>query len=532
MKFDEIQRKVSELVSDKSATAADYLAVARSLPRAGDPPPYFRKIKAAFLSSYTIQGLPEIFQARAIFHNLEAEVYNAPYAQVSQEILNQDSGLYKFKPQIIYIIGETKDFFGGDYLAQLVQNTNEIWKVPVITVIPGYGEKIAHGFDFSGFLEKIGKDEHWYTKMKDLGDIRLAPQAYPALTEELLKYSVGGAGNTKKCLVLDLDNTLWDGVVGEDGLSGIKPNRKLQEHILGLHKRGVILAINSKNNFEDAMEAIEKHPEMILRKNHFAAWRINWNNKAQNMAELANELSLGSDSFVFVDDDHLNLGLVRRNLPEVAAMHPDYVFDYAGFYSPVLTDEDVRRGEMYAQERQRKEHRESFKSPEEFLRDLKMEVMIESAKDENIPRISQLTQKTNQFNLTTRRYSEDDIRGLARDGWKIWTVGARDVFGDYGIVGCAMLSPGGRLDNFLLSCRVLGRGIETSLLAHVFQEAKRAGAAKLIAEFIPTKKNKPAENFLPEAGFSAVKKDEPGGFYEYDLSREYNAPDYIRIWKN
>ena len=360
--------------------------------------------------------------------------------------------------------------------------------------------------------------------------MRLAPQAFPALSEGFLAYAVGAAGNNKKCLVVDLDNTLWEGVVGEDGVAGIKPNKKLQEHILDLYKRGVILAINSKNNLEDALEPIEKHPDMILRKNHFAGWRINWNTKDRNIAEIADELSLGADSFVFIDDDSLNLSLVRANLPEVAAMHPDNLYDYAGFHSFNLTDEDARRGEMYAEERRRKEHFQNFKSPEEFLRDLKMEVMIEAANEENISRISQLTQKTNQFNLTTRRYSEDEVRDLLSKNWKIWTIKARDVFGDYGVVGMAMFhSAEARLDNFLLSCRVLGRGIETALMAHAMNEARKSGVFKLSAEFIPTKKNKPAEKFLPESGFDLVKKEEVAEFYNYDLGKEYRVPGYINI---
>ncbi len=535
MTFSEIQSRISEIVNDKSATAADYLAVSKKLAGMGGVPAYFRKIRAAFLSSYTIQGLPEVFRARAVFHNLVAEVYDAPYAQISQEIFNKDSGLYAFAPDIIYIFAEQKDFLSSAHLEELIEVLKSKTKARVVLGIAGderggAESKGYYNFNFDDFLAKVGREENWYTKYKDLGDMRLAPQAFPKLAEGLLAYAVAASGNTKKCLIVDLDNTLWSGVVGEDGLGGIVPNKKLQEYLLGLYKRGVVLAINSKNNLEDALEAIDKHPDMLLRRDHFAAWRINWNSKDWNITELAEELSLGTDSFVFIDDDYLNISLIRANESSVAVMHPDQVFDYAGFHSFALTDEDARRGEMYVEERRRKEHKERFKSPEEFLRDLKMEVAIARVSEESVARASQLTQKTNQFNLTTRRYSEDEIRKFIKGGWGIWTVGAKDVFGDYGIVGLAMFHPSeARLDNFLLSCRVLGRGIENVFLAHIFREAKKDGVMKLAAEFIPTKKNKPAEKFLPEAGFLIVKKDGTAELYEYDLSKEYRVPEYVKM---
>lgn len=569
MSFKDIQIRISEFVNDKSATTADYLAIFKELElldklegyitRAesrGYLPHYFRKIRVAFLSSYIIQSLPEVFRARAIFHNLSAEVYNAPYAQISQEILNSESGLYKFAPNVIYILAEQKDFLSDKHLGELVGVLREKMGARIVLVVADnnvaprqssgikdfsvgtkdfYSSSLSRShyyFDFNAFLAKIGREEHWYTKYKDLGDMRLAPQAFPALSEELLAYAVAAAGNTKKCLVLDLDNTLWDGVVGEDGMTGIKPNKKLQEYILDLYKRGVILAINSKNNFEDAMEAIERHPEMVLRKNHFAAWRINWNMKDGNIAELADELSLGTDSFVFLDDDALNMRLIRTNKPEVAVMHSESIYDYAGFHSFGVTAEDARRGEMYAEERQRKEHKAKFKSPEEFLRDLKMEVTIERVNEESIPRISQLTQKTNQFNLTTRRYSESEVRDLLAKNWRIWTIKAKDVFGDYGVIGAAMGYTEGedwKIDNFLLSCRVLGRGIENVFLAHIFDEAKKAGARTVGAEFISTKKNKPAENFLPQSGFRLIKVEAKKKSYRFDLKKPYIKPTYLRV---
>ncbi|MFA6536533.1 MAG: HAD-IIIC family phosphatase [Candidatus Paceibacterota bacterium] len=533
MSFRDLQMKIGELISSRTATVADYLKISKEIVPAGEFPFYFRQIKAAFLSSYTIQGLPEVFQVRGVFHNLKISTYTAPYAQISQEILNQASELYKFNPDIVYILAEQKDFLGDGHLAQLVETLKEKTEAEVILVLAGgenRGRERLHIFDFESFLDKIGRAGNWYTKFKDLGDLRLAPQAFPVLAESLLAYAVASAGNNKKCLVVDLDNTLWTGVAGEDGPRKVVPNQKLQEHLLGLYKRGVVLAINSKNNPEDAFEVIDNHPEMILRRDHFAAWRINWNNKDSNLIELSEEMSLGTASFAFIDDDPLNLGLVRSNLPEVAVMHPDSVFDYVGFHSFNLTREDVRRGEMYVEERRRKELKQAVPDQEDFLRKLNMEVSISPVSDSNLGRASQLTQKTNQFNLTTRRYSESEIRKFLETGWKIWSLQVKDVFGDYGIVGLAMFdSAKGHLDNFMLSCRVLGRGVETALLAQVLTEAQKSDLKVVSAEFIRTKKNLPAETFLAQSGFELVGKDATRESYEYDLSKKCIVPNYVRV---
>jgi FkbH-like protein len=277
-------------------------------------------------------------------------------------------------------------------------------------------------FDFATFLNQIGKEKYWYTKYKDLGDLRLAPDAFVPLSEKLLRYVVDFLGATKKCLVTDLDNTLWKGIVGEDGAREVVPNKDIQNYLLELSKLGTILAINSKNNPEDAFETIDNHPDMVLRKNNFAAWRINWQDKAQNIRELAIELNLGLDSFVFIDDSSFEMNLVRDYLPEVAVMPPELIKDYSGFQKSSVTKEDERRGEMYQEEKKREEFKTSFGNIDDYLKNLEIKIKVAEANSKNIPRVSQLTQKTNQFNVTTRRYSEDDIRNFIKNGSKIWTL--------------------------------------------------------------------------------------------------------------
>ncbi len=272
---------------------------------------------------------------------------------------------------------------------------------------------------------------------------------------------------------------------------------------------------------------------MILRKNHFAAQRINWQDKALNIKELASELMLGVDSFVFVDDDPFNLLSVKSQCPEVATITPDMLASYKGFESLYLTDEDKRRGQMYAEEFARKQVQSSLNSVDDFLRQLNLEVFIKEVSDESIPRVAQLTQKTNQFNLATRRYSEEQVRDLLTKGWKIWTVSAIDRFGDYGIIGVQMIEPmaeSWRIDNFLLSCRILGRGIEKSFLVHALEKAKRAGVQTVLSEYIPTAKNKMSESFYKDNGFLFDKKEGDRYAYKYNLANaDLIYPKLIKV---
>ncbi len=502
--------------SQNLVSVADHIAFAKKLNDA-DLPEYVRKVKVAFLSNFTILGLPEVLKAQAISHNVSADTYLGPYNQYAQEILNPESGLNKFNPKLIYFLVDYTDV-DKNQIAELSEKAER------------GGAKVVLISDFSDFKE------YWYTKYKELGDMRLAMDAFPELARKLTPDLVATSGAAKKCLVLDLDNTLWQGIVGEDGADKVVPNKKLQEHILNLYKTGTILAINSKNNEEDAWEVIEKNPDMLLRRNHFAAWQINWRDKVTNIKAIADELMLGSDSFVFVDDDPFQQNLVAESCPEVAVLHPDQLIGYAGFSSSKLTAEDARRGEMYAEERSRRTLQSSLNSVDDFLKDLKLEVTIREVKPDSpiIPRLSQMTQKTNQFNMTTKRWSEQDIRGLLGLGNRMWAVEAIDRFGDYGTIGFLSVDPktefGWRIDNFLMSCRILGRGIERAFLANLVDSARKNGAHKLIGHFIPTKKNKSlCESFYPGNNFKLVSEADGGFYYEYDFAKQYSYPELIKV---
>lgn len=321
---------------------------------------------------------------------------------------------------------------------------------------------------------------------------------------------------SKKCIVLDLDNTLWGGVAGEDGFSGIELGLDppgsyfvaFQQALIDLYNQGIILAVNSKNNLADAMEVIRKHPNMILKEKHFAAMRVNWGDKAENLRELARELKIGLDSMIFLDDDPANRFWVRKVLPEVET--PDLPEDSSGyvrflrslpyFKKDIITDEDKMRGSFYVTERLRREQEKKFSSREDFLKSLGTEVNCFVDDDSCVSRLAQLTEKTNQFNINKRPLTEEEIKGyIIDDGYAVFHASAADSFGNHGVIAFALAKKGEEkwiVESLLMSCRILGRGIEEAFLESIRRQAAKNGAGYLEILFVPSEKNEPAREFV------------------------------------
>lgn len=352
----------------------------------------------------------------------------------------------------------------------------------------------------------------------------------------------------KKCLVLDLDNTLWGGVLGEEGIDGIQiggdyPGKAFlyfQEALLELSKSGVILAICSKNNEQDVIEAWEKNPFLVLKKEHFATYRINWTDKATNIKEMAKELNLGLDSFVFVDDNPTERELIKQLLPmvevpefpvqpyELPVFFQKLVEDYFKVYS--ITDEDKKKTQQYKANASRAQEQRNFGDFTDFLRSLDIQMTIERANEFNIQRIAQMTQKTNQFNLTTKRYTDADIRKFLKERWKIWCLSVADKFGDNGITGCIMVN-GSDIDTLLLSCRILGKGIEYAFLKKVLSLLLNDGIGEVKSSYLPTLKNKQVSDFYDKNGFTPLS-EEPDGAKQYVISltnAHLEIEDYYHI---
>lgn len=361
-------------------------------------------------------------------------------------------------------------------------------------------------------------------------------------------------GFSKKILVLDCDNTLWDGIVGEDGLSGLQmsdltPKGKVfsevQKVILGLKNSGILLAICSKNNEKDVLEVFDKHKDILLSENDFAAIKINWKLKAENIKEIANDLNIGLESFVFVDDSDFEVSLVQQSLPQVHCLKvPKNLSDYKDsinklrglFFTLSNSDEDKVKTDFYLQEKIRKQHSVKFASLESYIASLELQIFIDWNNRSSIPRAAQLTQKTNQFNLTTKRYSEEQlIDMLDNKHFEFATFSATDLFGEYGITGLIILKPQSHssnvyeIDNLLMSCRVLGRNIEFKFINEVLNKLKRNGIKKLYATYLRSNKNEQVECFFEKVQFNLIEKNNNCKNYELIMKEfKYKNLEYIK----
>ncbi len=390
-------------------------------------------------------------------------------------------------------------------------------------------------------LARIGARQFYDLRYWQLARSPYSRLALAEIAREDFKYLRALKGRARKCLVLDCDNTLWGGIVGEDGLEGIKLGSghpgsafvEFQREVLSLHRRGVILAICSKNNEADVMEVFERHPDMVLKPEHIAAWRINWRDKAGNLRDIAAELNIGIDSLVFADDSPFEADLARSMVPEVQVLQlpPARPSDYrwilaacGAFDLPRITDEDRKRGALYQAESGRQRERAKCSDLESYCRSLEMKLHIGRADAMSIPRIAQQTQKTNQFNLTSRRYSDADIRSFSEspDHEVLW-LRVADKFGDMGIVGTCVIRYQGDeavVDTLLLSCRALGRGIEGRFLAEAMHLARRRGTQRILGQYIPTAKNSQVEEFYAGQGFVPTpRKAGEGDWFVLDLKQ-------------
>jgi len=557
------------------------------------------KIRVAILSSFTINGLEESLRVKLYEKKIDCMTYVGGYNQFNQEILDVSSKLYKFSPDLTFLILDTQSTLGNlfyepysvssserkkifdekfDDLKNLVHTFTNQTKSKLVVMnfsVPSYSPygifetKVVDGlhnsikklnenlaneflkndsvyiFDFNSFVNQYGEKNIFDVKQFLFGDIKVSLDYIPNLADEFTGYIFAVLGLTKRCIVLDLDNTLWGGIIGEDGYDGIKLGAgaqgnsfiEFQKYLLSLHQRGILLAINSKNNTDDALDVITNHPDMILRKEHFACMKINWNDKVSNMIDIAKELNFGLDYLVYFDDDPVNRDFMKSSLPDVLTVElPTDPSQYATILKNMkefnvlkITDEDAKRGQMYVQQKNRQEFERSVTNLDEFLKQLRLKVTIKEADKFSIPRISQLTLKTNQFNLTTKRYQEEDIKNFVEDkNIEIGYAQVEDKFGDNGITSVFILNKKNPkewyLDTFLLSCRVMGRDIEKSIMSYIISRAKKDDVTIIKANYLPTKKNKPIEDFLPDCGF---QKNEDG--WIINVNNKFKSPDFIEV---
>lgn len=561
--------------------------------------------RVAFLRSFTIEPVESSLRAEAALRGLDVSIHFAGFNAYVQEILDAKSSLYAFSPHIAVLAVQTRDVapqlwsgfadlspggsreainqisasfrqwvaaFRARSEAHLIIHTLETPEHPSNGIMDaqsadGQTEAIrsinrelvqiarehsgVYLLDYDALAASYGRSR-WHDEQKWVTmRMPIASAAIPSLAAEYMRFICPLMGKSCKVLVVDLDNTLWGGVVGEDGFSGIRlgddhPGAAyiaLQRVILDLYQRGVLLAIASKNNAPDAMEVIERHPRMLLRREHFSAMEINWNDKARSLRSIAAKLDLGTDALAFLDDNETERHWVRSQMPEVTVIDlPESPLNYAGALrrSPVferlnLSAEDRVRSRYYAEESRRDDLKQQAGSLEDFYRSLEMEAEIHLVSPETLARVAQLTLKTNQFNMTTRRYNEQQVSAMASsDDWRWYTLRLRDRFGDTGLVAVAGVHRTGtewEIDTFLMSCRVIGRTVETALLASIAEDAAKDGAMKLTGWFVPTKKNAPAKDFYSSHRFTGVASTDDGASrWEFDLAAgKISAPPWIQM---
>ncbi len=562
------------------------------------------KFKLAFLRSFTVEPIVPLLRAEAFTYGIDLTVYVGDFNAYVQDIVDAGSSLYRFTPNAVVLVVRTEDVapelarefadlsseaarqaadrvtsgyeqwvssFRQHSQAALIVHSLERPAHPSLGVLDSQSEtgqsglirqinrelrRVAEGFhgvhvlDYDALVARYGS-ENWHDERKWLmARLPIAANHLLHMAREWMRFLVPLTGRTAKCVAVDLDNTLWGGVIGEEGITGIKIGpeypgaafQALQRVLLDLSKQGILLAVCSKNNLDDAMEALDKHPGMLVRSQHFAALRINWTDKSQNLREIAQELNIGIDSLAFLDDNPFEREQVRAALPEVTVIDlPQNPLEYAAavrdcpvFERLTLSAEDQQRTAMYAEQRQRAGAEQSFQSKEDFFRFLEQEAELNPVSDLTLARIAQLTQKTNQFNLTTRRYTEAQIAEMAKQaGWNIFSIRVRDRFGDHGLVGVAIAHDQGEqceIDTFLLSCRVIGRTVETALLAHLAKSAAERGCKRLQGWFLPTRKNAPARDFYSDHGFELLAQSCEGSLWSLDLTQQEVAfPTWVKL---
>ncbi len=562
-------------------------------------------VPVGVLSTFTIESVRPLLRAIGFAHGLSIDPYFGGFQQLETEVLNPTSGLVRHSPTMVFFAWQLTDLAPTLWHSLLElsgeQRTQECSAVlaRIRECVEGCrtnlprAAQVLHTFvppaasalgvlDFqdprghrvlvdelnAGLRDLAREHENVYlldseAVARQVGDATmvpgyflrarapLGPTAQVAFAQQYVSFARAVAGKTKKVVVVDLDNTMWGGVLGEDGIDGIRlgpdfPGNAFvafQHELRQLSRRGVVLAINSKNNEGDVQEAFANHPHMVLALDEFAATRINWEDKAQNLRGLAEQLSLGLDSFVFVDDNPIELEIVQQQVPEVATVRvPDEpsllpgLLSRSGYFDSVIySEEDRKRTSFYRAEAGRQALQRATGDLEGFYRSLEMRLYVKSVGDAETPRVAQLTQRTNQFNMTTRRYSEADIRSFREDsGARVYCYRLTDRFGDNGIIAVIIVKSAGpqwEIDTFLMSCRVIGRTAETAMLALLAGEASAAGATALVGDVLPTKKNVPARQVYPDNQFE-VAESLPDDGVRYRLSLPTDTlvvPEWIQV---
>jgi FkbH-like protein len=559
------------------------------------------ELRVALLSDAATQLLVPLLRELFRRGGFATSFYEAPFAAIELEVFNPSSDFYAFKPDVVVLLNSTQALraaffqpgtnpeFVGEVEGRIVgvwdairSNTaalviQSIYVMPYERLFGNYDLKHTASWsnavaeinrrtvlaarernnvllnDVDGLASWVGRSMWFDERFWDLAKSFCATEHLPAVARNITDIALAARGRTVKCVILDLDNTLWGGIVGDDGVDGIALSahgdgeafHRFQSFLLGLKKRGILLCVCSKNEHAAAIKPFEEHPEMVLRKDDITIFVANWENKVENIKRIRESLEIGYDTIVFLDDNPFERNSVRAILPDVIVPElPEDPADYIKalselnlFETTSVSAEDSGRADLYRAEFERRSSAHTFSSFEEYLQSLNMTIEVARFEPSRLSRIAQLLQRSNQFNLTTHRYNERECETMMLDASCLPLYGClRDRFGDHGLISIIVARPDPtasvlEITDWLMSCRVLARGVEEYLMKYVIGEATRLKLEVVAGTYIPTAKNAMVREFFAKFGFQKVGETAGGTtrwqlrVADYSYRRAYIQPE-------
>ena len=540
------------------------------------------KLRIAILGDFATQFLSIGVKAWCAERNYDAEVFEAPFNQIEMQCYNPSSELHKFSAQFIviaqcthklneiYSLMDTSKYSNlADERLKFIKDACDIFRSSTIIccnypeiddcIYGNFSNKISSSFlfqqrklnyelmklsekienlmicDLSSIQNKYGRDYMFDPAKYASTEMIFSVDYIPIVAKRIVDIIMCIRGHEKKCIILDLDNTLWGGIVGDDGISGIELGHGLgigkmfvefQEWLLKLKNRGIILCVCSKNNESTAKEPFLNHPDMVLKIDDIAVFLANWESKVSNIRMIQKILNIGFDSMVFLDDSSFERGVVKENIPEITvpelpedpALYLEYLYSLNLFETSSFSKVDTDRTKQYAANARREEFQNLFDNEEEYLKSLEMISKVDTFNEYNIPRVAQLSQRSNQFNLRTIRYTESEIKTISESSEYISRAfNLSDKFGDNGLIAVVIMKKMDMeslfIESWFMSCRVLNRGMENYILDKLVAIAKENGIMRIIGEYIPTPKNILVKDHYRNLGFIKCDSNKKDCYY-------------------
>lgn len=555
----------------------------------------FKSLKVALLGDTSTQFLSQAIRGEGFDAELDLQIWEADFNQIEMQVFNSDSEMYAFHPDIIVLFLSSHKLLNKYNKLKVEQQsslaTREIENIEAIVanissnstakiiyynyneiddaVFGSFATKTETSFlyqlrklnfelmhianrntnfyicDLASIQNQVGRANFFHTSVYISTEMVVSLNVLPLVAQKTVDILKVLNGKLKKCVILDLDNTVWGGIIGDDGIENIqigslgigKAFTEFQYWIKKLKNRGIIVAVCSKNTESIAKEPFEKHPDMVLRLEDISVFMANWENKADNIRAIQRILNIGFDSMVFLDDNPFERNLVRENIPQITvselpedpAEYLEYLYTLNLFETNSFSDEDKERTKLYQIEAQRVVTKQKFTNEDDFLKSLDMISVVASFTKFNIPRVAQLSQRSNQFNLRTVRYTESDIENLAKSNdYVTFAFTLEDKFGDNGLIAVVVLKKNSETDLFIeswfMSCRVLKRGMENFMLNTLVTYAKTNGFERIIGEYIPTPKNEIVKDHYQNLGF-----EQENDFWFLPLKAYKERTNYITL---